>query len=140
MSSLDLKTFLMAIFLVIFGIVLGISLEDRIYAKYDILKRKYKDNKKKIFAYVLVFSVGILIRILIMLVLKPKLINSLSGWISGIGTWAAVIVSLWLATGRKSKLKINHGKSINEKKQKEINFIAYNLSDVSMSLKFYGVK
>lgn len=130
----------MAIFLVIFGIVLGISLEDRIYAKYDILKRKYKDNKKKIFAYVLVFSVGILIRILIMLVLKPKLINSLSGWISGIGTWAAVIVSLWLATGRKSKLKINHGKSINEKKQKEINFIAYNLSDVSMSLKFYGVK
>lgn len=132
--------FLMAIFLVIFGIVLGISLEDRIYAKYDILKRKYKDNKKKIFAYVLVFSVGILIGILIMLVLKPKLINSLSGWISGIGTWAAVIVSLWLATGRKSKLKINHSKSINEKKQKEINFIAYNLSDVSMSLKFYGVK
>ncbi|WP_294966669.1 hypothetical protein [uncultured Gilliamella sp.] len=137
---MDLKMFLMAIFLVIFGIVLGISLEDRIYAKYDILKRKYKDNKKKIFAYVLVFSVGILIGILIMLVLKPKLINSLSGWISGIGTWAAVIVSLWLATGRKSKLKINHGKSINEKKQKEINFIAYNLSDVSMSLKFYGVK
>lgn len=132
--------FLMAIFLVIFGIVLGISLEDRIYAKYDILKRKYKDNKKKIFAYVLVFSVVILIGILIMLVLKPKLINSLSGWISGIGTWAAVIVSLWLATGRKSKLKINHSKSINEKKQKEINFIAYNLSDVSMSLKFYGVK
>lgn len=58
----------------------------------------------------------------------------------GIGTWEAVIVSLLLATGRNSKLKINHGQSINEKKQNEINFIAYNLSDVSMSLKFYGAK
>ena len=75
-----------------------------------------------------------------MLILKANLINSLSGWISGIGTWAAVVVSLWLATGRKSRLKINHGQSIDQQKHKEINFIAYNLSDISMSLKFYGIK
>ena len=110
--------------------ILGISLKDRIYTEVDILKKKYKDNKKPIFIYVLIFLAGLLIGIVTMLILKANLINSLSGWISGIGTWAAVVVSLWLATGRKSRLKINHGQSIDQQKHKEINFIAYNLSDI----------
>ena len=137
---MDFKTCFIVIVTVIFGMILGISLKDRIYTEVDILKKKYKDNKKPIFIYVLIFLAGLLIGIVTMLILKANLINSLSGWISGIGTWAAVVVSFWLATGRKSRLKINHGQSIDQQKHKEINFIAYNLSDISMSLKFYGIK
>lgn len=136
---MDIKTFLLAVLLLFIGVIFGINFKNRIYIKYDQIRKKFQDNKKKIIMNVLVLLAGVLIGISIMLILRPNSVNSLSGWISGIGTWAAVVVSLWLATGRKSRLKINHGQSINGQ-SKEINFIAYNLSDISMSLKFYGVK
>lgn len=139
MDNLDIKTFLLAVLLLFIGVIFGINFKNRIYIKYDQIRKKFQDNKKKIIMNVLVLLAGVLIGISIMLILRPNSVNSLSGWISGIGTWAAVVVSLWLATGRKSRLKVNHGQSINGQ-SKEINFIAYNLSDISMSLKFYGVK
>ena len=140
MSSLDLKIFFMAIFFVIFGIILGISSKDGIYAKYHTLRKNIKANKKKIIIFALIFSTGISIGILIMLFSRSNSISLLIEWISGLGTWAAVVVSLWLATGRKSRLKINHDQNIDEPGPKKIYFIAYNLSDKSISLEFYGVK
>lgn len=138
--GLNFKTFFMTIFLVIFGIILGFYFKDKKYVKYDILRENIEAKKKEVITYFLVFLAGISIGLMIMLIFRSGSISILIEWISSIGTWAAVVVSLWLATGRKSRLKVNHGQDIVKLKRKEICFVAYNLSDKSLSLEFYGVK
>lgn len=124
----------------IIGVIVGVNFRDKIYAKFDIVRKKYNENKKEIIACIIFLLAGILIGILITLKSKPNSMSLLAEWISGIGTLSAVVVSLWLATGRKSRLKINHGQDLNKFGQKEIYFVAYNLSDEAMTLEFYGVK
>lgn len=138
--SLDFKTCFLAIALILIGIILGVNFRNQIYVKYDIVRQKYENNKIKVITYALALIVGIIIGILIMLIFRLNSSSSLSGWVSGLGTWAAVVISLWLASGRRSKLKVNHGQTIEGKEYRKIDFIAYNLSDVSISLKFNGVK
>lgn len=140
MSNLGFTPIFISIILVSIGIILGINLKYKINAKCDTLRKNIQANKKKIIIFSLVFSSGISIGILIMLFFRSSSISLLIEWISGLGTWAAVVTSLWLATGRKSRLKINHGQNIDKSGQKKFYFIAYNLSDESISLEFYGVK
>lgn len=140
MSNLGFTPIFISIILVSIGIILGINLKYKINAKCDTLRKNIQANKKKIIIFSLVFSSGISIGILIMLFFRSSSISLLIEWISGLGTWAAVVTSLWLATGRKSRLKINHGQNIDKSGQKKIYFIAYNLSDESISLEFYRVK
>ena len=132
--------FLIAISFFIIGVIVGVNFRDEIYTKLGIVRKKYNENKKEIIACTIFLLVGILIGVLITLNLKSNSLSLLAEWISGIGTLSAVIVSLWLATGRKSRLKINHGQNFNKFGQKEIYFVAYNLSDVAMTLEFYGIK
>ncbi len=132
--------FLIAVSFFIIGVIVGVNFRDKIYAKFDIARKKYNENKKEIIACIIFLLAGILIGVLITLNRKSNSMSLLAEWISGIGTLSAVVVSLWLATGRKSRLKINHGQNFNKFEQKEIYFVAYNLSDEAMTLEFYGVK
>lgn len=140
---LDFKSWMMVIGILVIGIILGINLRDKIYTKYETIKKNCNSNKEKVITFAFAVIVGLIIGILIMLILKSNIIDSLSGWVSGLGTWAAVMLSLWLASGRKSRLKVAHGRNYekqNKQDKKEINFVVYNLSDTAMSLKFYGIK
>lgn len=137
---MDFKTCLITIMFLLIGIVLGVNLRDQIYAKCDIIKQKYKHNKKEVNTYILAIILGIIVGMLIMLVFRLHSSSALSGWVSGLGTWATVVISLWLASGRRARLKVDHGQTIDEKECRKIDFVAYNLSDVSISLKFNGVK
>ena len=129
-----------AIALFIVGVVVGVNYKNKIDARAAFIKRLYEENKKMYPYIALGVLFGLIIGISIALILPKNSMGMLADWISGIGTWGAVIVSLWLATGRKSRLKVNHGQKFSKSYKKEIYFIAYNLSDVAISLEFYGVK
>lgn len=129
-----------AIALFIIGVIVGVEYKHEIDTKIAFFKRKYRENKKEVIVSGIGILFGLMVGVSITLIFPKNSIGILVDWISSVGTLGAVIVSLWLATGRKSRLKICHGQNIKKSHQKEIYFIAYNLSDISISLEFYGVK
>lgn len=131
---------IIAVALFFIGIFIGVNYKNKIDTKIAYIRSKFDENKKEIFASNIGLLFGLIIGVSIALSFQKNSISLVADWISSIGTLGAVIVSLWLATGRKSRLKVCHGQNINELNQKEIYFIAYNLSDISISLEFYGVK
>lgn len=129
-----------AIALFIVGVVVGVNYKNKIDARVAFIKRVYEENKKMYLYLASGMLFGLMLGIFITLTLQKNSMGMLADWISSIGTLSAVIVSLWLATGRKSRLKVSHGQKFSKLHKKQIYFIAYNLSDVAISLEFYGVK
>lgn len=68
--------------------------------------------------------------------------GSVADWVSGIGTMTAVVISLWLATGRRSNLSLTVGLEIGKRINNDWRITPrfYNRSDVVVTLSYYGVR
>lgn len=68
--------------------------------------------------------------------------GSVADWVSGIGTMTAVVISLWVATGKRSNLSLTFGLEIGKRINNDWRITPrfYNRSDVAVTLSYYGVR
>lgn len=109
--------------------------------RWHLFKRYYSNNERDFNIAAISLVAGVIIGMFV--TVSGKQFGTMADWVSGIASSGAVITSLWLASGRLSRLTICHTiKKIasNSGENDIIIFTAYNKSDRPITLEFYGYK
>lgn len=136
---------IIGVIILLIGIILGSQFKYYLYKIFLQFKNYFSNHITAFVFSIISLLIGFVIGIFIKNIDTQA--GTLAEWISGLSSSAAVIVSLWLASGRLSKLKVCHSiqKNINHVNgqkivNKKVFFKAYNKSDIPVTLEFYGYR